>query len=162
MATTHGSHPQLLKAVMDINHYQRVHVIQKLRELLGTKLGGKTIGLMGLAFKPNTDDMREAPAAEIARTLVRAGATVKGYDPVAMPVATKLLPELQLVKNVYDLAEDCDALVLLTEWNEFKQVDLPRIRTAMRQPIFIDGRNMYDTKIMAEHNFIYRGVGRGY
>jgi UDPglucose 6-dehydrogenase len=77
-------------------------------------------------------------------------------------VATKILPGLQLVNNVYDLAEDCDALVLLTEWNEFKQVDMSRIRTAMRQPIFIDGRNMYDTKIMAEHNFIYRGVGRGY
>ena len=128
MATTHGSHPQLLKAVMDINHYQRVHIIQKLRELLGTKLGGKTIGLMGLAFKPNTDDMREAPAAEIARTLMRAGAAVKGYDPVAMPVATKMLPELRVVKNVYDLAEDCDALVLLTEWNEFKEMDLTKIK----------------------------------
>ncbi len=162
MATTHGTHPQLLKAVMDINQYQRIHVIQKLRDMLGQRLKGKVIGLMGLAFKPNTDDMREAPATEIARSLMREGAIVKGYDPEAMGVAAKMLPNLQLAKDAYDLAKDCDALIMLTEWNEFKHLDLAQIKAAMRQPIFIDGRNLYEPERMAGYGFIYRGVGRGY
>jgi UDPglucose 6-dehydrogenase len=162
MATTHGTHPQLLKAVMDINQYQRIHVIQKLRSLLGAKLQGTTIGLMGLAFKPNTDDMRESPAVEIARNLIREGAMVKGYDPVSLSVAEKMLPQLQLATDSYDLAKDCDALILLTEWNEFKNLDFPLIKSLMKQPILIDGRNLYDAKLMTEAGFIYRGVGRGY
>ncbi|HXV42770.1 MAG TPA: UDP-glucose/GDP-mannose dehydrogenase family protein [Anaerolineae bacterium] len=162
MATTHGNHPQLLKAVMDINQYQRIHVIQKLRELLGQRLNGKVIGLLGLAFKPNTDDMREAPAAEIGRALLRENALVKGYDPEAMGVAAKMMPSLQLAEDAYDLARDCDALILLTEWNEFKHLDMPRIKSLMRQPIFIDGRNLYEPEIMTRSGFIYRGVGRGY
>lgn len=162
MATTHGTHPQLLKAVMDINQYQRIHVVQKLRDILGRKLRDKVIGLMGLAFKPNTDDMREAPAAEIARTLMREGAIVKGYDPAAMAVAGKMLPDLQLCQDPYDLAKECDALVLMTEWNEFKHLDMPQIKSLMRQPVFIDGRNLYDPERMAGYGFTYRGVGRGY
>jgi UDPglucose 6-dehydrogenase len=162
MATTHGTHPQLLKAVMDINQYQRIHIIQKLRDLLGTKLNDKTVGLLGLAFKPNTDDMRESPAAEIARTLLREGAEVKGYDPVAMHVAAKIVPQMQLASDVYDLVQGCDAVVLVTEWNEFKNLDLERVKSLMKQPIFIDGRNMYESQLMIEHNFIYRGIGRGY
>jgi UDPglucose 6-dehydrogenase len=162
MATTHGTHPQLLKAVMDINQYQRIHIIQKLRDLLGQRLNGKVIGLMGLAFKPNTDDMREAPAAEIGRALLRENALVKGYDPEAMGVAAKMMPNLQLSEDAYDLARDCDALILLTEWNEFKHLDLPKIKSLMRQPIFIDGRNLYEPEVMTRCGFIYRGVGRGY
>jgi UDPglucose 6-dehydrogenase len=162
MATTHGTHPQLLKAVMDINQHQRIHIIQKLRDLLGQRLNGKVIGLMGLAFKPNTDDMREAPATEIGRALLRESAIVKGYDPEAMNVATKMMPNLQLAEDVYDLAKDCDALILLTEWNEFKNLDMPRIKELMRQPIFIDGRNLYEPDTMNKCGFIYRGVGRGY
>lgn len=162
MATTHGTHPQLLKAVMDINQHQRIHVIQKLRDLLGQRLNGKVIGLMGLAFKPNTDDMREAPAAEIGRALLRENAIVKGYDPEAMGVAAKMMPSLQLAEDAYDLAKDCDALIVLTEWNEFKNLDMPRIKSLMRQPVFIDGRNLYEPETMTNYGFIYRGVGRGY
>jgi UDPglucose 6-dehydrogenase len=162
MATAQGTHPQLLKAVMDINHYQRVQIVQKLRDLLGHQLKGKIIGLLGLAFKPNTDDMREAPAAEIARILLREHAVVKGYDPQAMGVAAKMLPGLQLAHDPYDLARDCDAIILLTEWNEFKHLDLVRIKTLLKQPILIDGRNLYRPEIMAEYGFTYRGVGRGY
>ncbi|HXV99185.1 MAG TPA: UDP binding domain-containing protein, partial [Anaerolineae bacterium] len=139
-----------------------IHVIQKLRELLGQRLNGKVIGLLGLAFKPNTDDMREAPAAEIGRALLRENALVKGYDPEAMGVAAKMMPSLQLAEDAYDLARDCDALILLTEWNEFKHLDMPRIKSLMRQPIFIDGRNLYEPEIMTRSGFIYRGVGRGY
>lgn len=162
MATTHGTHPQLLKAVMDINQYQRIHVIQKLRDLLGQRLRDKVIGLLGLAFKPNTDDMRESPAAEIARALLRDSAVVKGYDPEAMGVAVKMLPGLQLAEDAYDLAKGCDALILMTEWNEFKHLDFARIKELMRQPIFIDGRNLYEPDRMTGYGFIYRGVGRGY
>jgi UDPglucose 6-dehydrogenase len=162
MATTHGTHPQLLKSVMDINQYQRGHVVQKLRDVLGRRLSSKVIGLLGLAFKPNTDDMREAPASEIARALLRENATVKGYDPAAATVAAKMLPDLKLAKDPYDLAKDCDALILLTEWNEFKHLDMPKIKSLMHQPVFIDGRNLYEPETMTGYGFIYRGVGRGY
>ena len=162
MATTHGTHPQLLKAVMDINQYQRIHIIQKLRDVLGRQLKDKVVGLLGLAFKPNTDDMREAPATEIARALLREHVTVKGYDPESMQVAAKMVPEIQLAQNPYDLARGCDALILMTEWNEFKHLDLAQIKSSMRQPVFIDGRNLYEPALMQEHGFIYRGVGRGY
>jgi UDPglucose 6-dehydrogenase len=162
MATTQGTHPQLLKAVMDINHYQRIHIVQKLRNILGSRLKGKKIGLLGLAFKPNTDDMRESPAAEIARILLREGAIVKGYDPAAMSVANKMLPGLVLSEDPYDLARDCDALILMTEWNEFKSLDMARLKALMCQPVFIDGRNLYEPETMINYGFIYRGVGRGY
>jgi UDPglucose 6-dehydrogenase len=162
MATTHGTHPQLLKSVIDINQYQRIHVVQKLRDVLGRRLSSKVIGLLGLAFKPNTDDMREAPALEIARALLRENATVKGYDPAAATVAAKMLPDLELAKDPYDLARDCDALILLTEWNEFKHLNMPKIKSLMRQPVFIDGRNLYEPETMTGYGFIYRGVGRGY
>ena len=162
MATTQGTHPQLLKAVMDINQYQRVHIIQKLRDILGSRLKDNAIGLLGLAFKPNTDDMRESPAAEIARILLRDGAIVKGYDPVANPVAAKTIPNLRLAENAYELAKGCDALVLMTEWNEFKSLDMERVKGLMRQPVFIDGRNLYEPETMKNYGFVYRGVGRGY
>jgi UDPglucose 6-dehydrogenase len=162
MATTHGTHPQLLKAVMDINQYQRIHVVQILRDVLGRKLNGKVVGLLGLAFKPNTDDMRESPAAEIARALLREGTVVKGYDPEAMNVAARMLPEVQLATSAYDLASGCDALVLMTEWNEFKHLDMGQIKSQMRQPVFVDGRNLYEPGPMKECGFIYRGIGRGY
>jgi UDPglucose 6-dehydrogenase len=162
MATTHGTHPQLLKSVMDINKYQRGLVIQKLRDLLGRKLTGKTVGLLGLAFKPNTDDMRESPSTEIARALAHDNATIKGYDPVSMEVAAKMLPDMKLAQDPYDLAKDCDAIILLTEWNEFKHLDMARIKSLMRQPIFIDGRNLYEPETMKRFGFTYRGVGRGY
>jgi UDPglucose 6-dehydrogenase len=162
MASIHGTHPQLLKAVMDINQYQRRQTILKLREVLGSKLRGKVIGLLGLAFKPNTDDMREAPASEIARLLLHEGVRVKGYDPVAMSNAAKLLPDMGLAEDPYNLAEGCDAIVVCTEWNEFKHLDMARIKQLMRQPFIVDGRNLYDPDGMKRLGFTYRGVGRGY
>ena len=161
MAEIKGRHPQLLRAVMEINSYQRRAVVHKLEQALGN-LRGKTIGLLGLAFKPNTDDMREAPSAHIARMLQTAGARVRAYDPVAMKVAAREVPGVELAKNAYALAEGCDALVVITEWNEFKQLDLARIRELMDRPVLIDGRNIYDPATMEELGFYYRGVGRGY
>jgi UDPglucose 6-dehydrogenase len=161
MANIHGQHPQLLQAVMDINKYQRRKVIFNLRELLGD-LKGKVVGLMGLAFKPNTDDMREAPSVDISRWLQSEGAVVKAYDPVAMEGAGRMLNGVELAGDPYQLAEDCDALVIVTEWNEFKQLQLERIRGLMSQPNIVDGRNIYDPALMQRLGFRYRGIGRGY
>jgi UDPglucose 6-dehydrogenase len=161
MAAEKGRHPQLLNAVMEINNDRRPMAIARLAEMLGT-LRGKTIGLLGLSFKPNTDDMRDAPSIDIARGLYDAGAVVRGFDPVAMEIAAPLLPEVTLYDDPYTLAEGCDALVVVTEWNEFKNLDLVRIRGLLRQPIIFDGRNIYDPAEMHKLGFQYRGLGRGY
>ncbi|MDW8186408.1 MAG: UDP binding domain-containing protein, partial [Anaerolineae bacterium] len=160
MAMVQGKHPQLLQAVMDINKYQRRQVVLKLREMLGT-LKGKHIGLLGLAFKPNTDDMREAPSVEIARAVQAEGGIVRGYDPVARHTAERVMPGVKLCASAYEVAEGADALVVCTEWNEFKQLDLARIKSVMRQPVMVDGRNVYEPEQMAALGFKYRGMGRG-
>jgi UDPglucose 6-dehydrogenase len=161
MAEIKGRHPQLLRAVMDINDDQRRQVVRKLDQALGG-LRGKTVGLLGLAFKPNTDDMREAPAVYVARMLQSAGAEVRGYDPVANGVAKRQLPEVDLSDNAYDLAAGCHALVVVTDWNEFKNLDLKRIRDSMTGDVIIDGRNIYEPEEMKSLGFYYRGIGRGY
>jgi len=161
MAAIHGQHPQLLRSVIEINKHQRRLAVQKLRILLGS-LQDKTIGLLGLSFKPNTDDMRESPAVEIAHLLLSESAIVKAYDPVAMGVASRILRDVTLCSDPYDLAKGCDALLIVTDWNEFKQLNLPRIKSLMRQPIIVDGRNIYEPETMRELGFTYRGIGRGY
>lgn len=160
MAAVHGCHPQLLRAVMDINRDQRRQVVQKLRSVLG-RLDEKVVGVLGLAFKPNTDDMREAPAVEIIHLLQSEGAKVKAYDPVAMPNAHLYLHDVTLCEDAYKVAEGSDALVMVTEWNEFKHLDLARLKAVMRQPVIVDGRNMYDPQGMRPLGFTYRGMGRG-
>jgi len=161
MAQVHGSHPQLLQAVMDINAAQRKRVVLKLEEIWGS-IKDKTVALLGLAFKENTDDMRESPAITIADYLHGRGAKVRGYDPVAMNEAKHIMPYLELAKDSYELAQGADAIIVLTPWNEFKQLDMQRIKAAMREPILIDGRNLYDPDKMKSLGFTYRGVGRGY
>ncbi len=161
MAAIHGCHPQLLRAVMDINRDQRRQVIHKLRELLGT-LDEKVIGVLGLAFKPNTDDMREAPSVELIHLLQSEGSRIQAYDPVAMINANLYLHDVTLCQDAYEVARGADALVVVTEWNEFKHLSLSRLREAMRQPIVVDGRNIYDPEQMKMLGFTYRGVGRGY
>jgi len=161
MGLLHGAHPALLRAVMEINRDQRRLIVHKLRDLLGA-LDGKRIGLLGLAFKPNTDDMREAPSTDVAHLLQHEGVEVRGYDPVAMSVAAKTMPNVIMCGNPYELAAGCDALVLMTEWNEFKHLDLARLRGLMRTPVMVDGRNVYEPRAMWEAGFLYRGIGRGY
>jgi UDPglucose 6-dehydrogenase len=161
MAEVNGCHPQLLKAVSEINRDQRMSVLHKLRTLLGS-LEGKTVGVLGLSYKPNTDDMRDAPSVDVIKLLRREGASVRAYDPVAMNVARKLISNIEFCANAYDAAQGADALVVLTEWNEFKQLDMSRIRSAMNQAILIDGRNIYQPHELKKLGFTYRGVGRGY
>ncbi len=163
MAEKKGRHLQILHAVMDINEDRRKMAVQRVKDMLGKEsLEGLTIGLLGLSFKPNTDDMRDAPAVDIAKSLQASGAKIRAYDPIAMEEAAPLLPEVKMLPNPYQMAEGCDALMVNTEWNEFRQLDLKQIRDTMKEPILFDGRNIYDPDKMAELGFKYRGVGRGY
>ncbi|MFO7586181.1 MAG: UDP-glucose/GDP-mannose dehydrogenase family protein, partial [Anaerolineales bacterium] len=144
MAEEKGLDPRILNMVTDVNYDRRKSVARWTEELLGGSAQGKTVGLLGLAFKPNTDDMRDAPAIDIAQALTASGATVRAYDPVAMDVATPILPAVQMFKDPYEMAKGCDALVVVTEWNEFKQLDLQKIKNLLETPIIMDGRNIYD------------------
>ncbi len=162
MAQTRGMRPQLLNAVIEINAFQRRQITLKVREMLGGHISGKTIAILGLAFKENTDDIRESPSLAVARSLLNQGARVQAYDPVAMENACQEVPGMCLCSNSYAAAQDADALLVLTPWNEFKHLDMARILKSMKQPILIDGRNMYDPDDMRGRGFEYRGVGRGY
>lgn len=161
MAAEKGRHPQLLNAVMEINSDRRPMAINKLMEMTGD-LQGKVVGILGLSFKPNTDDMRDAPAIDIAQGLIARGARVRAYDPVATEVAAHLLPDVELLSDPYTVAAGSDALMIVTEWNEFKQLDLERVRGLMRTPVVFDGRNIYDPAVMRRLGFQYRALGRGY
>jgi UDPglucose 6-dehydrogenase len=160
MAVLHGTHPQLLQAVMDINRNQRRRVVLRLRKELGS-LNDKVIGVLGLSFKPNTDDIRESPPLEVIHLLQNEGAKVKGYDPQSMELIAKYEKQITLCDNPYKVAEGSDALILATMWNEFKQLDFGKIKESMKQPIIVDGRNLWDPDTMRQLGFTYYGVGRG-
>jgi UDPglucose 6-dehydrogenase len=167
MADEAGLHPQMLHAVMEINHDQRRLVVAKLTNILGS-LRGCTIGLLGLAFKANTDDMREAPSVDIIRWVTAQGAVVRAYDPVAMETGRFSLEQegvrmdaVTFCETAYEVAENADAVVVVTDWNEFKSLNMQQIRDSMRRPVLIDGRNIYEPAEMNHLGFIYRGIGRG-
>jgi UDPglucose 6-dehydrogenase len=161
MAEEKGLNPRILHSVMEVNYDRRKETIKHVEALLGG-LKGKTVGLLGLAFKPNTDDMREAPTIDIVAGFIQAGATVRAFDPAAMEAARGLLPAVEMYDDPYQMAKGCDALVVVTEWNEFKQLDLERIKGLLKEPVIFDGRNIYDPARMKVLGFTYRGVGRGY
>jgi UDPglucose 6-dehydrogenase len=145
---------------MDINRDQRRRLLGKLRGVLGS-LEDRTIGVLGLAFKPDTDDLRDAPALGIIHLLQHEGAHVRAYDPVAMSKAQGVLSDVTFARDAYETAWGCHAVVLVTDWNEFKQLDLLRLRGLMAYPLLVDGRNVYDPTTMINLGFIYAGVGRG-
>jgi UDPglucose 6-dehydrogenase len=161
MAKEKSLETPILDSVMNVNYDRRKTAVTRTEEMLGGSLKGKTIGLLGLAFKPNTDDMRDAPSIDIASELVGAGAKVHGYDPVAMEVARPLLPALKFFDDPYEMAKGCDALIVVTEWNEFKQLDLEKLKTILKSPVIFDGRNIYEPAVMKEMGFTYRSIGRG-
>jgi len=167
MAAEAGLHPQLLHAVMEINHDQRHLVVTKLTNILGS-LRGTTIGILGLAFKPDTDDMREAPSVDIIRWVTSQGAQVRVYDPVAretgraaLESAGTRMEQVTFCDDAYAVAENADALVVVTQWNEFKALNMQQIRARMHRPVLIDGRNIYDPAEMNRLGFVYRAMGRG-
>lgn len=153
---------ELLRAVKKINEEQKKLMAKKIKDALWI-IKGKTIGILGLAFKPNTDDMRFAPSIDIIKQLQIDGARIKVFDPVAMERADRhrLLEDVEFCKNAYEAAMDCDCLVILTEWNEFRKLDLLRIKETMKNPVIIDGRNIYDPATMKEMGIVYAGIGRG-
>ncbi len=159
-ATDAGAEPRLLRAVMETNHEMRQRVLASLKTELGT-FRGRTIGILGLAFKSDTDDVRESPSIEIAQRLLDAGARVKAFDPAAMGSAARIVPHLELCGDAYAVAEDADALLVLTEWPAFQELDLEQIRDDMHAPLLLDGRNLFDPEEMAVLGFRYRGIGRG-
>jgi UDPglucose 6-dehydrogenase len=159
MAAAHDIHLDLIESAVRVNHEQRVRILNKIERLVGG-VPGRTIGVLGLAFKPNTDDVREAPALELIEALLNAGAAVKAFDPAAMDQVAKLFPKVEMCKDAYAVAEGSDAVVLMTEWNQFRNLDLLRILHALRSPVLVDCRNVYDPVRMAELGFIYEGIGR--
>ena len=160
MAVLNGTQPQLLQAVMEINRNQRRRAVMKLRKALGS-LNDKTIGVLGLSFKPNTDDIRDAAALEIIHLLQNEGAHIYAYDPQAMENAAKVLKNVKLCENPYQVADGADALLLATEWNEFKQIDFGQIIKMLRTPVILDGRNLWDSEHLKAIGFTYIGIGRG-
>lgn len=152
---------RLLEEVMRINNEQRERFLRKVRNVLWT-LKGKRLGVLGLAFKGGTDDVRESPAISIIRSLINDGCRIQAYDPAAMDNARELLgtENIGYVTSAMEAASNADALLVLTDWEEFRAIDLARLREVLRYPIVIDGRNMFSVAAMAEHGFIYSSVGR--
>lgn len=152
---------RLLEEVMRINLEQRERFLRKVRSALWT-LRGKRLGVLGLAFKGGTDDVRESPAIAVIRSLLEEGCTIQAYDPAAMERAAELLPteQVSFVPSALEAAKDADALLVLTDWDEFRSIDLAHIRKLLRYPIVIDGRNLFDPRRMQENGFTYFSVGR--
>lgn len=150
---------KLLKAVDEINQDQPKRFVKKIQEL-AIDLKGKTVAVLGLSFKPNTNDLREAPSLKIIKELQSLGCRIKVYDPVAMEEAKKVLKEVEFCEDSYKAAEGADALAIVTEWSEFTELDLGRLKKLLSNPIIIDGRNVLDPKVVEAEGFQYRGVGR--
>ncbi|HOD17786.1 MAG TPA: UDP-glucose/GDP-mannose dehydrogenase family protein [Candidatus Cloacimonadota bacterium] len=164
MAKQAGVEPQILTAVEQRNEEQKRLLVQKVQTRFGTDLSGKTFAVWGLAFKPQTDDMREAPSLVIIPALINAGAKVVAYDPVAVPEAErrlKNLPQLSFAANQYDALQNADALLLITEWHQFRHPDFDKIKALLKTPVIFDGRNQYDPVQLREQGFEYYGIGRG-
>ena len=151
---------EIAEATARANAKQRVRMVEKIREALGGSLSGKRVAVLGLSFKPNTNDLRDAPSLDIIPKLQEAGAEIQAYDPAGLEEARKLLPTVKLCANAYEAAAGADGLVLMTEWNQFRNLDLERIKSSMKAPVFVDLRNVYEPARMAALGFRYTSVGR--
>jgi UDPglucose 6-dehydrogenase len=151
---------EILKAVRDTNEEQKKFVLQKIKDELWI-IKDKTIAVLGLAFKANTDDLRNAPSIDLIRALIQEGARVKVYDPKAMDKAKKFLKDVVFCKDLYQAAGSADCLIVATEWNEFKEMDFARLKKALKRPLVVDARNIYEPALLRKQGFTYVGVGRG-
>ena len=157
----YGENVRIVSAAVEVNAAQKARMVKKIREMLGGSETGKSIAILGLTFKPETDDMRDAPALTILPALLEKGALLRVHDPQGMPEARKMLPEgITYVGSAYEAVQDADCVVLMTEWNQYRALDLGKLRRLMRQPIFIDLRNVYDPETLRRLGFAYTGVGR--
>ncbi|MEL6180917.1 MAG: UDP-glucose/GDP-mannose dehydrogenase family protein [Myxococcota bacterium] len=162
-AGQYGAKMQILEAVEQVNAGQKSRLAERVLQEFGPDLSGRTVGVWGLAFKPKTDDMREAPSAVTIHRLLEAGATVRGTDPVAMETAAAEFDgweRLSLVKNEYDAIDGADALIICTEWNQYRNPDFERVKQLLKTPLIVDGRNIFSLDRMARMGFIYYGIGR--
>ena len=159
IATSYGYEFKTLQAVIYANKRQRELMVEKIKHLLGS-LKDKTIGVLGLAFKQNTDDIRKSPSIDIIQLLLKEGAQIRCFDPLAMENSRKVLPTLTYCQDEYETAEHCDALVIATEWNQFRNLDLLKIKKLLKSPILLDLRNLYEPEKVKALGFIYEGIGR--
>lgn len=159
VADSFGVETRIVDAVIEANERQRDAMIPKIVKLLGD-LNGKSIGVLGLSFKPETDDMRESPAIDVIRALMDGGARIKAFDPVAMTEAKHYLPEIEYAEDEYSAIEGADALVIITEWNQFRALDMAKVKSLLKSPKVADLRNIYEPRDMRSMGFEYVGVGR--
>jgi len=160
IAQEHGTASRLVEATVEVNSAQKARMVKKIRDAMGGSASGKTIGVLGLTFKPETDDLRDSPALSILPPLAEKGARIQAHDPAGMEEAKKLMPDLQYVDSPYEACQNADALVLLTEWNQYRALDLAKVKSLMKTPVFIDLRNVYDPAQMTELGFQYHSIGR--
>ena len=159
-----GHEPVILNAVESVNARQKEILFHKMSRHFDGKLAGRTVALWGLSFKPNTDDMREAPSRTLIGLLIKAGASVRAYDPIAAAEAQRIYagePKFSLAKNAYQAAEGADALAIVTEWQEFRSPDFDRLREVLKGPVIFDGRNLYDPAMVSRFGLTYYAIGRG-
>ncbi|MCW5958702.1 MAG: UDP-glucose/GDP-mannose dehydrogenase family protein [Pyrinomonadaceae bacterium] len=159
VADSFGVETLIVDAVIEANERQRLAMIPKIEKIAGD-LNGKIVGVLGLSFKPETDDMRESPAIEIIKALQSKGATIRAYDPVAMDEAKHCLPDIEYVENEYSAIDGADVLVFLTEWNQFRALDMKKVKSLLKEPKIVDLRNIYEPAEMRKLGFEYVGVGR--
>jgi UDPglucose 6-dehydrogenase len=161
LAKEKGYDPTLIGSVIQVNENQKMRMVEKVKQMVGGDLKGRVIGVLGISFKPNTDDIRESPAIFVIGKLLEAGASVRVFDPAAMAEARKAFDDaITYASNAYGVAEGADAIVLMTEWNQFRSLDLEELKVRMKTPLFVDTRNVYDPRKMAQAGFSYVGVGR--
>jgi UDPglucose 6-dehydrogenase len=155
-----GAPLRIIETVVGINDSRKKRMANKIIEACGGSVKGKTIAVLGLTFKPNTDDMRDSPSLDIVPALQAAGAKIKAFDPEGMREAAHMLKDVQMCDSTYQTLEGADALAIITEWNEFRALDLPRVKSLMKTPIFVDLRNVYEPATIVAAGFTYAGVGR--
>lgn len=159
IAKEHGYDFEIVNSVLKVNDMQRLRMVDKIKDVLG-ELDGKTIAVLGLSFKPNTDDMRDSPAVVIIEELKKLGASIRAYDPVAMEEAKKVITGIDYCEGPYDCSEGADALVILTEWNQFRILDIQKLRHLLKEPVMFDLRNVYEPAKMRSEGFRYVCIGR--
>jgi UDPglucose 6-dehydrogenase len=155
-----GAPISLIEATQDFNEARKLNMVERVKAALGGSLSGKVVALLGLTFKPNTDDMREAPSLAIAPALIAGGAEVRAHDPEGMAEARKLIPDISYCSDPYEAMTGADAVVFLTEWNSYRALDLRRMKTVLKQPVVVDLRNIYRPAEMRAAGFRYSSIGR--
>ena len=159
-ATDAGAPVRLIETTVQINDARKKAMAGRVSSVLGGDLNGKTVALLGLTFKPNTDDMRDAPSLDVAPALIAAGATVQAFDPEGMHEAARLLDGVVFKDGPYDAVEGADVVVILTEWDQFRALDLDRVKLLLKQPVMVDLRNVYRPEDMRARGFRYASIGR--